>query len=153
MTVYLDSSILVTNLYEEHDIPARVAQTRRLFSAVVAGRVQAMVSFYVLPEMYGYVTRNYPPERVDEVFRNSLVELFSIPIIVKPFVDRIDAERLRRRFTISDSADVSHVVAALFYGCSAIITFDHHFREISHLIPVFTPDEYLATLENASQSR
>ncbi len=31
-------------------------------------------------------------------------------------------------------------------------TFDHHFREISNLISVFAPAEYLAALEGASQS-
>lgn len=45
-----------------------------------------------------------------------------------------------------DSYDIYHVSAALHFGCSAIITFDHHFQQVRNLIPVFTPDEYLATL-------
>ncbi len=147
MTAYLDSGILVAYLYEEIDNRAKAEQAKRLFDAIVARRLRGIVTFYVLPELYGYVLRNYLAEKADETFRNSLVELFRMPLIVKPYVDRADAERLRRRFTLSDSADIPHVVAALFYGCSELITFDHHFKQVANLIPVYTPDEFLATLK------
>jgi predicted nucleic acid-binding protein len=147
MTAYLDSGILIAYLYEETDNRAKAEQAKRLFDAIADHRLQGIVSFYVLPELYGYVTRNYLAEKVNETFRNSLVELFHAPLIVKPFVDRADAERLRRRFTIADSADIAHVVAALFYGCSELITFDHHFHQVANVIPAYTPDEFLATLK------
>jgi predicted nucleic acid-binding protein len=153
VTAYLDSGVLIAYLYEEVDHRAKAEQAKRLFDAIVARRFQGIVSFYVLPELYGYVTRNYLAEKADETFRNSLVELFRAPLIVKPYVDRTDAERLRRRFTISDSADIPHVVAALFYGCSELITFDHHFNQVAHLMPIFTPDEFLTTLTHNSNAK
>lgn len=96
-----------------------------------------------------YVAEHFTPARRNETFRLSLVRLFGAPLTVQPFVDRIESEKLRRRFTLADSTDIPHVVAALAFGCSAIITFDNHFQQVRELIPVFTPDEYLATLTNA----
>lgn len=106
-----------------------------------------MITFYALPELYNYVAENYAANQVDETFRISLIELLNVPLTLKPFVDRANLERLRRRFSITDSNDVFHVAAALHYGCSAIITFDHHFRQVADLIPVYEPDAFLAALK------
>ena len=149
MIVYLDTSILVSTLYEEVANPEQAEAVGRLFSQFHTRRVQGLVTFYTLPELHSYVVRHYSEQVIDETFRLSLVRLFSTPLIIKPFVDRVELEKLRRRFTISDAGDVYHVAAALFFECSGIITFDHHFRQVSNLIPVYTPDEFLATLESA----
>lgn len=148
-TVYLDSSILIAFLYEEENHPHRFEETQRLFSAMPEGVLSGVVSFYALPELYGYVKQDQPEQAVNTVFRLSLVELFSVPLIVMPFLDRDDFDRLRQQFTIADPEDVRHVAAALFKKCDAIITFDHHFEQVANVIPVYTPDEFLATLESS----
>lgn len=146
MSVYLDASVLIAYLYQETDDPDKARQAQYLFEALDTARVQATVAFYSLSELYGYVNSQYPEEQRDDIFRLSLVNLFSTPLLVKGFVDRTELEKLRRRYALTDSTDIPHVVAALHFGCSAIITFDHHFQQVRNLIPVFTPDEYLATL-------
>ena len=150
MSIYLDASVLVSYLYEETDQPAKSAAAKRLINAIVEHRVEMLVSFYALPELYGYVAANYAEDKINETFRTSLVELFSLPLTVKPFVERTAMEQLRQQFSISDPSDVAHVVAALFYECDTIITFDHHFQQVASLIPVHTPAEFLATLQDAS---
>lgn len=147
MNVYLDASVLIAYLYPTTADPNQVRQAQNLFDAHETARLQATVAFYSLSELYGYVYSNYPEEQCNDIFRASLAKLFNAPLTVKPFVDRTDVAQLRRRFTISDSSDVPHVVAALAFGCSAIITFDHHFNQVRDVIPVFTPDEFLATLD------
>ena len=149
MTAYLDTNALIAYLYEESDNREKADQAKQLFDAIVARKLSALITFYALPELYAFVVRNYPEDKRNDTFRESLVELFSAPLIVKPFVDRTELERLRRQFTITDSGDVYHVAAALHYDCSALITFDYHFRQVASLIPVYAPEEFLATLENA----
>jgi predicted nucleic acid-binding protein len=149
MSVYRDASVLIAYLYKETDDPAKAQQAERFFKFLRAENFQGVIAFYSLSELYGYTISNYSEEKSNEIFRFSLVNLFSFPLIVKPFVDRTEAERLRRRFTLTDSTDIPHVVAALAFGCSAIITFDHHFQQVRELIPVYTPDEYLATLQES----
>ncbi len=146
--VYVDSSVLIAFLYEEKDQPEKFQQARRLISAIRGGLLSGVVSFYALPELYGHVRENQPANEINNVFRLSLVELFSAPIIVMPFLERAEFRNLRQQFRISDPEDVRHVAAALSSKCDAIITFDYHFRQVSNLIPVYTPEEYLAKLES-----
>ena len=149
-TVYLDSSVLIAFLYEEEDQPEKFQQAQRLFSAIREERLAGVVSFYALPELYGHVKENHPTGEINPVFRLSLVDLLSIPIVVMPFLERSEFNVLHQKFTISDSQDARHVASALANKCDALITFDNHFRQVSNLIPVFTPAEFLATLENAA---
>ncbi|MBI5649454.1 MAG: PIN domain-containing protein [Chloroflexi bacterium] len=147
--IYLDASVLIPFLYGEQE-PEKNVSARQLFAAIRAQTVRGLVSFYALPELFGYVAAHYPDEEINEVFRSSLVTLFSAPVIVKPYVERAETERLRRKFSISDASDAVHVIAALYFGCSAIITFDHHFRSVNDIIPVYTPAEFFATLESSN---
>ncbi len=145
---YLDSSVLIAYLYEERDQPERFAQSRRLMTAIQEGSVNAIVSFYALPELYSHVEEEFSGDAIAIAFRSSLLRLLSLPIIIKPFLNRGDLNELRAKFTISDAHDARHVASALSSKCDAIITFDYHFRQVSNLIPVYTPEEYLAKLES-----
>jgi len=146
MIVYLDTSVLIPYLYQEREEPGLLAQMQRFFDAVRAGHLEAWVSFYVLPELYDFVGDAYETEKAPEVFRESLVVLFSEPVIVRPYLDRSTLSLWRRRFTISDSDDVLHVAAALAWGCDAIVTYDHHFFQVKEHIPVGFPDECLEVM-------
>ncbi len=73
-----------------------------------------------------------------------LVELFSLPLTILPFLDRTELNLWRRRFTISDPTDALHTAVALAHGCDAIIAYDQHFEAVSDHIPYHTPEEYLA---------
>ena len=146
-TLYLDSTVLVELLYGKQIASPRFEQCYRLADAIRHNQITAIVSFYALPELYSYVTRHQPEAEVSTVFRLSLVELFQLPIIIMPYLERTQLNQLRQQITISDPDDARHVAAALFKKCDAIITFDHHFSQVANVIPVFTPDEFLATLK------
>ena len=150
MSVYLDTSVLIPFLFEETGQPIKAESAKRLFHAIADQQTSGLITFYTLPEIYAYVVENYVESQVNETVRVGLVELFRAPLIVKPFVDRVDVEKFRRRFTISDASDVLHVAAAVHYGCSAILTFDHHFAQVANVIPVYTPNEFLATLKTSN---
>lgn len=147
--VYLDSSVLIAFLYEKQDHPSQFEQAQRLVSAIRELSVSGVVSFYVLPELYSYVKEHYPPDLVSLVFRLSLVELYELPLIVVPFLNRDELNRLRTRFIIADSDDARHVAAALASQCDALITFDHDFQQATNVIRAHTPAEFLNTLEKS----
>ncbi len=147
-TVYLDSSALIAFLYEKQDQPEKFEQTRHLIATIRDNVVSAVISFYALPELHDYVKDHQPETELSLAFRVSLVELFSIPLIVAPFLDREIFNRLRQQFNIADPDDARHVAVALARNCDAIITFDRHFAQVADLIPAYTPAEFLATLTN-----
>jgi len=55
-----------------------------------------------------------------------------------------------QQFKVDDPDDARHVAAALSKKCDAIITFDHHFQQVANVIPVYSPDEFLARLESSN---
>jgi predicted nucleic acid-binding protein len=142
--IYLDSSVLITYLYEEYDAIERFAQSRRVFQAVRAGEIEAAISFYALPELYGYVESHFPQKEVNTTFRLSLVTLFEIPLTVLPYLKRIERNLWRHRIRLRDSSDEPHVAIALARSCEAIITYDEHFQDVVDFIPAYTPEEFLA---------
>ena len=144
--VYLDTSVLVAYFFEEDERPERFQAARRLMSALERD-LRGVVSFYALPELYAFVQENQP-HHANALFRASMVQLFGLPIQVFPFLNRDQLNTLRQSFKISDPNDLRHVAVALATFCRAIITFDHHFQQVRDLIPVFTPDEFLATLHD-----
>ncbi len=147
--IYLDSSVLVAFLYQATLRPERHALVARLMESVRTKRVEAMISFYALPELYAYLRTQYLDVPFNTIFRLSMIELFSLPLTIAPHLTRTEIEIWRHRISMSDSTDVPHVASALANYCSALITLDEHFRQVSNLIAVFTPDEYLATIESA----
>jgi len=44
---------------------------------------------------------------------------------------------------MQDLSDQPHAILAYLNNCEAIITYDEHFKDIAHLIPVHTPEEFL----------
>jgi len=142
--IYLDSTVLITYLYEEYDAVERFAQARQLFQAIQAGETEAAISFYALPELYGYVESHFPQEEANTTFRLSLVTLFEIPLTVLPYLKRTERNLWRHRIRLRDSSDEPHVAVALAHGCETIITYDEHFQDVADLISAYTPEEFLA---------
>ena len=146
MKVYLDTTVVIAFLYGELVEPERFTQARKLFHEVETGSLWGVVSLYVLPELYGYVVDHFSEDQVSEIFRLGLVELFTIPVVVMPYLDRVELELWKRRFSMRDATDVAHVAMALSGGCDYIATYDEHFQDVADLIPARTPEELLEIL-------
>lgn len=148
--VYLDTSVLIAFLYEERDQPEKYKAAQHLIEFARQNKFDAAFSFYALPELYDFVQAHQAESEVSAIFRLGLVELLLVPMNILPYLPREQFNELRKQFVIADRDDARHVATALSRHCSAIITFDHHFHQVRDLIPIFTPDEYLATLANES---
>ncbi|MCB0211746.1 MAG: type II toxin-antitoxin system VapC family toxin [Anaerolineae bacterium] len=140
MKLYLDTVILIEYLYNSNETE-RTQAVSGIFELARQETVELFVSFYTLPELWGYVDRSYPPHVANLVLRESLVVLFSEPITVVPQLNRTDINILRRRFKIRDSYDALHVACALFYNSDAILTYDFHFQSVANTIPVKMPQD------------
>ena len=140
MKLYLDTVILIDYLYNSEETE-RTQAIGRIFELARQEKVELFVSFYALPELWGYVDRNYPAQIANPVLRESLIVLFSEPITVVPQLNRTDANILHRRFRIRDSYDALHVACALFHHCDAILTYDFHFQSVNSIISVKTPQD------------
>lgn len=149
MKLYLDTSVLLPYLFGELDAPERYLPSVQLFGKIDARGVQAVVTFYALQEVYGYIVRRFPSEDTDRLFRVSLQQLLMFPLVVVPYLDRTVVRRWRHRLQLGDATDVFHVAAALIRGCDAIVTYDHRFQEVAEHIPAWTSEECLASLEQA----
>ncbi|MDH7484974.1 MAG: PIN domain-containing protein [Anaerolineae bacterium] len=151
MRVYLDSSVVLVYLYGEFSEEERFPPTQSLFAAISSRKVEGAVSFYLFPELYGYVAEKWPADDVSEVVRLGLVQLLSLPLLVKPFLERERLSLWQHRLQLLDISDVGHAGMALEANCDAIITYDYHFGKLVERIPVWTPEECLAVLEQAER--
>ena len=127
-----------------YDAVERFTQVWRMFQAIRAGEIEAAISFYALPELYGYVESHFSQDEANTAFRLSLVTLFEIPLTVLPYLKRTERSLWRHRIRLRDSSDEPHITIALARGCEAIITYDEHFQDAADLIPAYTPEEFLA---------
>lgn len=144
MRAYLDASVLIVYLYGEIRAPERFVPTHQLFTAIAEQRLEAVVTFYALQELHAFIKNRWLPSDVNETFRTALLELVRLPLIVIPYVERVQLNLWRRRFDIKDASDVFHVVAALVNDCDALVAYDRHFQGAADLIPAYTPEEFLA---------
>jgi len=64
-----------------------------------------------------------------------------------PLLTRTERLVHRRRFTIRDASDETHVIVALLQGCDALVAYDERFRDAANVMPYLRPEELLAQLE------
>lgn len=151
MRLYLDTSVLLPYLFGELDAPERYLPSVQLFGRIDGQQVQAVVTFYALQELYGYIIRRFPSEDADRLFRTSLQQLLLFPLTIVPYLDRTEVRRWGYHLQLRDATDIFHVAAALIRGCDAIVTYDRRFQEVSEHISVWIPEECLAWLEQTGR--
>lgn len=56
----------------------------------------------------------------------------------------------QEQFKMNDRTDIPHAISAFVEGCDSMITYDTHFDQISHLINVSTPENFMASIQQDS---
>ncbi len=150
MKVYLDTSVISIQLFGDFSESERerYADVQALFARIDSGEITASVSFYVFQELYAICAELADASELEVFVREVFLELLRLKIGIFRLLTREERLIHRRRFTIRDSSDESHVVAALISGCEVIVTYDTHFEDVRDLIPVRTPSELTASLLN-----
>ena len=142
--IYLDTSVLLAFTLTRSLEPDRFSSTTRLFDLINAGRLKAVTSFYALHELLVVAISNTDPdwETGSELARQALVTLFQTRLLYLPLLRREDKVIKARLFSgLRDSTDLPHAIAALSAGCSAIVAYDEHFRDITDIIAYKTPEQ------------
>jgi predicted nucleic acid-binding protein len=143
MKIYLDTTILTVYLFGQQLHSARHVDAVALFATVDAGLVEAVVSLYALQELCSYCYNTFPPAQAPHATRLAVHELLRHPLQVVPLLTRADRILFSRRFPMSDTSDQVHTCTAYREGCTAVITYDHHYQEVATLITVLAPAEFL----------
>ncbi len=143
--LYLDTSVLLAHTLTQTVEPARAVATAAFFARVRAGALSGATSFYALHEVYLFALDNAPDFVTGAAYGKAALEkLLSIPLVLLPFVSRIERGIHARKFhALRDASDLPHALVASIHQCEAIVTYDTHFRAIAALIPCKRPEDYL----------
>lgn len=149
MKLYLDASVVNVYLFGVEKEPDRYPKVVALFDAIHTGRVDGVVSVYTIQEICVYC-RDFFPEDVFAVTAHLAVQkLMNVRLQLVPLLTREEKVRNSRAFSIRDPSDQPHVILAHLHQCDALVAYDDHFEDTSHLVPYLQPDEVLTRLEAA----
>ena len=143
--LYIDTSVLLVYTLTQRIEPHRYRATEAFFARIASGSLAGATSFYALHEVYLFALDNAPDFPTGAAFGKAALEkILSLPFQILPFVSRIERGLHARRFAaLRDSGDLPHALVAYIYNCEATVTYDAHFKAISHMIAYKTPDDYL----------
>ncbi len=140
MNIYLDTSVIIPILLGE-GTDSKHMDGKVLLEKIEKGELRGYISLYSFSELINYIEEHFDENLAQEVFRESMIELLSYPLNILKYPDRNELNSFRRKFTISDSSDVLHVVLAMKAECEVIVTYDTHFQEVKDVIKVKIPGE------------
>jgi predicted nucleic acid-binding protein len=148
MKIYLDTTVVSIQIFGgfSEKERRRYADVQALFTKIDSGKIDAIVSFYVLQKLYALCTELAEDATVETFAREVFLEILQHRLGIFRLLTREERLIHRYRFTIRDPSDEPHVVTALISGCNAILTDDSHFDEVPAIISVLTPDELLTSL-------
>ena len=147
MRLYLDSSVTNVYLFGAVKEPHRYPDVVRLFSAISANEVDGVVSVYTVQEICVYCYEFFPEESCAEIARLAIHKLMGTRLHLVPLLTREEKTRHARSFQMRDPSDQPHVILAYLYHCDAIVAYDEHFKDTSHLVPYLQPDAVLTRPE------
>jgi len=151
--IYLDTSVLLVLTLTKSLEPERFEAVSALFDFIDAGVIKAVTSFYALHELLVIAISNTDPdwETGSELARQALVTIFQTHLLYLPLLKREDKLVKARLFSaLRDSTDLPHAIAALSAGCSTIVAYDEHFRDVADIIAYKTPDQIIRGFQHFS---
>jgi len=155
ITCYLDTSVLLAYTLARTMEPTRYQATARLFALINDGLIRAVTSFYALHELLVIAISNTSPdwERGSELAKEALRAVLNTQVLLTPIPRREEKLIHSRRFaSLHDATDLPHAIAAFVAGCTIIVAYDEHFRDIDHIISYCTPEELIAEVESSPQA-
>ena len=125
--------------------PGRYQHTAKFVAKIVDGSLSAATSFYALHEVHLFAIENVPNFRVGTAYGKAALEkILALPLQLLPLITREDRTRHARTFSaLRDASDLPHAIAALVYGCDAIVAYDEHFDAIAAVISHTQPQDYV----------
>ena len=143
--LYIDTSVLLVYTLTQAVERGRYRYTEKFLAKVTEGSLSVATSFYALHELYIFAIDNAPNFQVGAGYGKAALEkILALPLQILPLVTRGERTRHARMFSaLRDASDVPHAIAALVYGCEAIVAYDDHFAAITSIIPHTRPEDYV----------
>lgn len=141
MKFYLDSSVVNVFLFGVEKEPERYPEVVALFDVINAGRADGVISVYTVQELCVYCRDFFPTDVFATVARLAMQKLMNVRLQLVPLLTREEKIQHAREFSIRDPSDQSHAILAYLYHCDALVAYDEHFVDISHLVPYLQPGE------------
>ena len=150
MKVYLDTSVVSVQVFGgfSENERERYPDVQTLFARIDDGEIDAIVSFYVLQELYAICADLADTQGPEAFAREALLELLQRRIGIFRLLTREERLIHRSRFVLRDPSDEPHVIAAFVSGCEAIVTYDSHFDDVRDIVPVYTPASLIASMSH-----
>lgn len=146
---YLDTSVVNVWLFGEKTEPLRYPPVVELFERLDAGEFQGLISLYTLQEVYAFCEDNFPADEAREAAKLAFQELLNTSLEIAPMLKRLERLLHQRQFSMRDASDQPHAILAHLNACQAIVTYDERFKDIEHLINIYTPAEFLEALSTS----
>lgn len=154
MKVYLDTTVIQVLLFGEHTERDRKRrpETLALFEAIDQRKLDAVVSFYALQEIYAFCQNAFPATLSGRIARRALAAICEREVELVGLLSRQQRLLHRRTFDLPDASDEPHVILAYITGCEFIVTYDEHFDAVREKIGVCTPAQILQGLSSETPS-
>lgn len=151
--VYLDTSILLVLTLTRFSAQERYPHVAALFELIASGAVKAVTSFYALQELLVFGIRNAPDVFSGaDVAKAALLVLLQTKLVVLPMLTREEKILNLRTFSaLTDSSDISHAITAYLAGCSTLIAYDEHYKNLPPILAYKKPEEFIAELKQKQQ--
>ena len=148
MKAYLDTSVIHVLLFGEYTERdrERFPETRALFEAIDQRRLDAIVSFYALQEIYAFCRTTFPAKLHGQIARRALATICEHNVELAGLLSRQDRLSHRGTFDLLDPSDQPHAILAYLSGCDVIVTYDEHFDAVRQQIAVCTPAQAMQQL-------
>lgn len=104
------------------------------------------MSVYTVQELCVYCREFFREEDFAKTARLAMYKLMATRLHLVPLLTREEKTKHSRTFLIRDRSDQPHVILAYLHRCDAIVAYDEHFEDTSHLVPYFQPEEILSRL-------
>lgn len=141
MRLVLDTNVLISALIAPHGIPAQIMAHLHRFDLLLTKEIVAEVERVL---HYPRIQRRYTLN--ERMISEYLEHLRAVGLIIEPSP--------APPILASDPSDDKFLICALFGGADAIVSGDHHLRDLGTFagIPIASPAEMLTFLDEESPS-
>lgn len=152
MKIYVETSVILIALFGDSSEreKSRYPFVQELFEWINTKRVNAIISLYVLQEIYAFCLQICTGLEIEHFAKEVFREVFQNELGIAGLLTREQRLIYGRQFDrLMDASDQPHAISAFLSGCHCIITYDSHFDAIKEQLPVFTPESFLQELNRS----
>jgi len=147
MRIYLETTVLAALTHFRNIEKERYNSVSKLLEICKGQQIEMIVSFYTLHEIFLLAFDYFDKTTARKIGKQFVMEILGIEgAELSELLSRESRLIHQSRFKMKDRTDIPHAISAFVENCNYIITYDTHFDEISHLVRVSTPEEFISEL-------